>query len=424
MGNVKKTGLVRSFLVVFLLLMPVSVRAYDFSLTVGGGQTLYFNVLGSSVEVVYPNNTVYPVNGWDNFTRPVGDLQIPATVSYNGAVYDVVSVGALAFNGCTGLTSVVIGEGVVSLGSSAFNGCSSLSTVVIPSSVDTIGVRTFGECGALSHVWCNRESLPSASANVFYNTSLANSTLHVPQAALQAYSAAAPWSSFGTILGDGPRVDLSVVANDGRRGSVTGGGSFAAGSIVEIGAQPAEGYSFICWNDGNTQNPRSLTLTGSVRLVAMFFPLQHDTVAPVLHSLRVLSSQESLGVGVGTTEVPEGTVVEICALPLQGGRFAGWSDGSTANPRRVTVTGDLAFTAFFEQVSIASTAVANVKVHADGGEVVVEDANGLCVEIYDCSGRLVLSSANVVGTYRVALPTAGVYVVRVGDRGTVKVAVE
>lgn len=416
----------------------VGVRAYDFSLTVGSGQTLYFNIQGTSVEVTYPNNSSYPVNGWNGFTRPVGDLVIPANVTHEGVVYNVVAIGQLAFYECTGLTSVVIGEGVTTLGNSAFNGCTALTTTVIPSTIDTIGLRAFGECHQLASVWCNKTTLPGTSAYAFYNVSLTNSTLHVPSEALSLYGAATPWSAFGSILGDGPIVALSLATNDVERGMVSGGGLYNVGSVREITALPNDGYSFICWNDGVSQNPRQLTLLGNMNLTAMFFPLIHDTISvrdtiaridtvvqydtlvPVLCRLQVFSSQESLGMGVGTTQVPVGTEVEICALPL-GGRFEGWSDGSTENPRRVTMTGDLSFTAFFEQLSIVSPDAVNWQVYTEGNEVVVEGASGLKTEVYDAKGCRV---AEGLTPFRMMLPTAGVYVVRVGDLGARKVTVE
>jgi hypothetical protein len=79
----------------------------------------------------------------------------------------------------------------------------------------------------------------------------------------------------------------------------------------------------------------------------MFFPLIHDTIiiTPTFYRLQVLSDNESLGLGVGSATLPEGTVAEICALPIDGGRFAGWSDGGSGNPRQVTVTGDMILTA-------------------------------------------------------------------------------
>lgn len=398
-------------------------RAQDFSMVVGSGQTLYFNIIAGGVEVTYPNHTSMPVNGWDGYTRPTGALQIPASVNYNGEVLNVLQVGQLAFYECTGLSSVTIGGGVTWLGNSAFNGCSGLQAVVIPASVDTIGMRVFEGCTAMADVWCNRATPPSASPYAFYNLSLASSTLHVPSGSQAAYAAAAPWSSFGSILADGPQVTLSLAANDPQRGTVIGGGTYNAGTVLSITALASNGYSFVCWNDGDERNPRPLTLTSDMSLWAMFMPTVQDTVVVPTARLTVRSSDESLGVGVGTTEVPIGTVIEVCALPL-GGTFAGWSDGAQDNPRRVAVAENMTLTAFFEQLAIPSTMWSPWQVRAEGRDVVIDGANGMEIEVYDASGRMVSSAYAAGDRVRIALPAAGVYVVRVGKTGAKKVTVE
>lgn len=44
-----------------------------------------------------------------------------------------------AFNGCSGLTSVTIPDGVTSIRERAFSGCISLTSITIPDSVTSIG---------------------------------------------------------------------------------------------------------------------------------------------------------------------------------------------------------------------------------------------------------------------------------------------
>jgi hypothetical protein len=48
-----------------------------------------------------------------------------------------------AFQGCTSLTNVVIGNSVTSIGDGAFGGCTSLTSIVIPNSVTSIGDAAF-----------------------------------------------------------------------------------------------------------------------------------------------------------------------------------------------------------------------------------------------------------------------------------------
>ena len=54
-----------------------------------------------------------------------------------------------AFRGCTGLTSVTIPDGVTSIEEDAFLGCTGLTSVTIPNSVTSIGDSAFGGCTSL-----------------------------------------------------------------------------------------------------------------------------------------------------------------------------------------------------------------------------------------------------------------------------------
>lgn len=72
-----------------------------------------------------------------------GDTIIPETISYDGVVYDVTSIGYYAFGGDKDLISVVIPNSVTSIGNSAFSGCEGLITIDIPNSVTSIGHEAF-----------------------------------------------------------------------------------------------------------------------------------------------------------------------------------------------------------------------------------------------------------------------------------------
>jgi len=65
----------------------------------------------------------------------------------------VISIGDLAFNSCTGLTSIVIGNRVTTIGNNAFRACFSLSSVTIPSSVTNIGSYVFSGCSKLRSLY-------------------------------------------------------------------------------------------------------------------------------------------------------------------------------------------------------------------------------------------------------------------------------
>ena len=60
-----------------------------------------------------------------------GDINILASVTYDGSHYSVTDIISDAFSGCGALTSVVIPDSVTSIGYDAFYGCSSLQGVYI-----------------------------------------------------------------------------------------------------------------------------------------------------------------------------------------------------------------------------------------------------------------------------------------------------
>ena len=64
----------------------------------------------------------------------------------------VTSIGNGAFSGCTGLTSVTIGDSVTSIGDFAFSNCSGLTSITIPNSVTSIGNWAFNNCSKLTEI--------------------------------------------------------------------------------------------------------------------------------------------------------------------------------------------------------------------------------------------------------------------------------
>ena len=53
-------------------------------------------------------------------------------------------------------------------------------------------------------------------------------------------------------------------------GTVTGGGSYYKDSSIELKAVANSGYKFSKWSDGNTDNPRTITVTGNKTYTAQF----------------------------------------------------------------------------------------------------------------------------------------------------------
>ena len=82
------------------------------------------------------------------------------------------------FYNCSGLTSVILPEGLKLISASAFYGCSSLNSVVIPDTVTDIGSSVFGNCTALKTVELPK-GLKSLGTSVFSTSGLASIDLSV-----------------------------------------------------------------------------------------------------------------------------------------------------------------------------------------------------------------------------------------------------
>ena len=115
------------------LVATASLWAEDFSV-----DGIYYNYLdGNNVEVTYRGDS------YESYKNEYsGEVTIPETVTYDGATYNVASIGDSTFVECTSLTSVTIPNSVTSIGNYAFYH-SSLTSVTIPNSVTSIGDLAF-----------------------------------------------------------------------------------------------------------------------------------------------------------------------------------------------------------------------------------------------------------------------------------------
>lgn len=84
-------------------------------------------------------------------------------------------IGDSAFNGCTSLTNVTLGDGVTSIGTSAFLKCTQLPSITIGNGVTSIGKNAFNGCTALRNANIGSGAI---GANAFQDCSrLASVTL-------------------------------------------------------------------------------------------------------------------------------------------------------------------------------------------------------------------------------------------------------
>ena len=180
----------------------------------------------------------------------------------------VTTIGGGAFSYCTGLTSITIPNSVKTIEAYAFSGCTGLTSITIPNSVTTIGKEAFANCRNLIEIYDYRETPQSINSDVFSGVEKTICTLYVPYKAVSAYQNAEGWKEFKDIVPFG--FNTFTITTAATNGTVTGGGLYAEGSTATLNATPNTGYRFTQWSDGNTDNPRTVTVTGDQKYTAMF----------------------------------------------------------------------------------------------------------------------------------------------------------
>ena len=145
---------------------------------------------------------------------------------------------------------------------------------------------------------------------------------------------------------------IHCTSNDSLMGTVSGGGSYNYLTQVTLSATANEHYHFVQWNDGNTTNPRLITLTSDTTFIAQF---EEDA----RYSITVNSNDPSMGTVAGSGVYYGGEQVILTATPRDHYHFVQWGDGNTQNPRTITVVGDADYTAVFEADIYTITVTAN-----------------------------------------------------------------
>ena len=102
--------------------------------------TATLTISGNGTMGTYNYNSTFPA--W------AGDFQIEHLVIEDG----VAAITNKAFQGCSALKSVSIGNTVVSIGDNAFDSCSKLTDITIPDNVSTLGKAVFQYCRGLQYV--------------------------------------------------------------------------------------------------------------------------------------------------------------------------------------------------------------------------------------------------------------------------------
>ena len=142
-------------------------------------------------SVIIPNSVTIISTDAFEFCSNLTSITIPNSVT---------TIREGAFRGCTGLTSITIPNSVTSVGPNAFNSCTGLSSITIGNGITNIDSYAFSECPNFTDFYCYAKTIPETNSNVFSNSYIKYSTLHVPPSAIQLYMTTEPWKEFGSIV--------------------------------------------------------------------------------------------------------------------------------------------------------------------------------------------------------------------------------
>ncbi|MDR0505553.1 MAG: leucine-rich repeat protein [Dysgonamonadaceae bacterium] len=268
-------------------LASVTLPASGNLVTIGGNA---FNGCESLSSLNCIPNTVTAIGNYAFKGTAIPSITIPNSVT---------SIGYDAFVGNTALKTVTFADGSTTLqfgnqidenyfsnnsietlylgrkisfhsNSIPFDGIITLKTLTVGSNVTEINASLFSGCVNLQSI-TNKVAVPQTiNANVFTGVNKQTCLLAVPAGSLSAYQTAAVWKDFYAIQGiTGDCTGTgNVSANPVSLGSAVVL-EYLAGNTAKIAALPKAGSVFVSWADGNTDNPRTVSLCNT-NFVAKF----------------------------------------------------------------------------------------------------------------------------------------------------------
>ena len=159
---------------------------------------------------------------------------------------DIRLIGRNAFEGCSGLTSITLPSGVTEIQHSAFYGCSGLTSITLPSGVTEIGKSAFAICSGLTSIYVYAEKMPKLGTNMFDDCDAKKCTVYVPKGTYDDY-----WlSEFGyfenIVEFEATGINNVVTSNDAKelsRYSVNG----------QRLSAPTKGLNIVKYSDGSVK---------------------------------------------------------------------------------------------------------------------------------------------------------------------------
>ena len=138
-------------------------------------------------------------------------------------------------------------------------------------------------------------------------------------------------------------VSITVLSSNNAFGSVVTNmetTNVAVGTQIALAAVPNTGYRFTMWSDAIKENPRTITATADLTLMAVF--------APEVYTVTIGDYDKTMGsVAIDGSEYEYLDYAHLVATPNEGYEFKGWDNGETEDDIYVLVDGDIVITPVF-----------------------------------------------------------------------------
>ena len=95
-------------------------------------------------------------------------------------------IGEYAFEGCSGLTSLTLPDGITSISDCAFEGCSGLTSINLPAGITSIGCEAFYCCSGLTSIYVYSDKVPYIDG-AFDGCDANKCTVYVPKGTYDDY---------------------------------------------------------------------------------------------------------------------------------------------------------------------------------------------------------------------------------------------
>ncbi|HOG05249.1 MAG TPA: leucine-rich repeat protein, partial [Paludibacter sp.] len=329
---------------------------------------------------------------------------------------NLASIGMWAFRDCEDLKDVLYLNSIDFIGFGAFQGCSKIPGIFFGSILRKIEAQAFLACYNLQHVTFWAPAPPYVGKGAFHYEF--NIPMFIRCGSTAAFEEEMPEQKL--FIEEG-YYSLRAVSEDVEIGRVFITAPYSCETNeVTVAAVAEDGYKFAFWSDGCVLNPYTMTLTDDVSLVAYF--TEHSELK---YTVTAESNDSTKGTVTGSGSYIANTTATLTAVPKEGYQFIKWQDENTDNPRSVVVTSDATFTAFFEVIgAVDENYLSNVSIYAQDENIVVNNAVGCSLGIYDLTGQLLINET-AIATNKLVLHMGrqGVYFVKVGKGKVKKVVV-